>query len=268
MKVMTYNILNGGQDDLDYGRLESVLEVVRAEAPDVLVVQELNHAELFGHRVLHRLENETGLRGFLARAKTGYHVGVFVPKSCEVRKTDSDTDHFHHAALEVVVETSAGPLTIVGTHLCPFGGEVRVMEAQYLTRFASRGDRLVLLMGDLNSLSPTPDHTELVKRLPAVHRSRHVVPGTEYDVDTRAIATLAGAGFVDVWQRFHAGERAHTIPTASHARKVVPGARIDYILGSEAMADLARSCMIVSGEAADVASDHYPVVAEFDLGVV
>jgi exodeoxyribonuclease III len=265
MKVMTYNILNGGQDDLDYGRLESVLEVVRAEAPDVLVVQELNHAELFGHRVLHRLENETGLRGFLAAAKTGYHVGVFVPKRCEVRKTEADSDHFHHAAIEVVVETSDGPLTIVGTHLCPFGGEVRVLEAQYLTRFASSSGRKVLLMGDLNSLSPSTEHAELVKQLPAVQRARHVVPGTEYEVDTRAIATLAGAGFVDLWQRFHDGEQAYTIPTASHARKVFPGARIDYILGSEPVAELATSCTIVSGEAADVASDHYPVVAELDL---
>lgn len=264
---MTYNILTGGRDELDDGRLDLVIDVITEQAPDVLVLQELNHAEQFGHRVLHRLENATGLRGFLATARTGFHVGVFVPKRCDVSRTEADSDHFHHAALEVVVETSAGPLTIVGTHLCPFGGEVRASEAQYLARYAAGGGK-VLLMGDLNALAPWTEPAEEVARFPAVERVRHVVPGSEHVVDTRALSMLAAAGFTDIWQRFHGVERpgqANTIPAAGHAREGWPGARIDYILGTEPVAELATACSIVRGGKADEASDHYPVVAELDL---
>lgn len=263
MKVMTYNILTGGQDGLDYSRLDLVLDVIAAQAPDVLVVQELNHAELFGHRVLHRMEKATGLRGFLATAKTGFHVGVFVPKHSNVLRTEVDNIAFHHAAIEVVLETLGGRLTIVGTHLCPFGGEIRLAEAQRLTRYADPGRRL-LLMGDLNSLDPAPEHGERLSRLPPYRRVRHLLADGE-TVDTRAMATLLNAGFVDLFRRFPEQEQVDSVPTADFRKAEFTGHRIDYILGTEPIAELVTGCSIVTGELADAASDHYPVVAELEI---
>lgn len=266
MKVMTYNILTGGQDELDNSRLDLVIDVIAAQAPDVLVLQELNYSELFGHKVLHRLENETGLRGFLATATTGFHVGVFVPKRSTVIQTKADTVEFHHAKLEVRVATASGPLTIVGTHLCPFGGDIRLAEAQRLARYAD-SNRLALLMGDLNSLDPGSEHDEALSRLPAHVRVRHQLADGK-TADTRAIATLLNAGFVDLLRRFPREEGAITVPTPGFGGGEHAGARIDYILGTERIADRASGCSIVSGGNADSASDHYPVVAELDLELV
>jgi exodeoxyribonuclease III len=265
MKAMTYNVLTGGQDHAgsDDGRLDLVIDVIAAQAPDVLVLQELNHAEQFGHRVLHKLENATGLRGFLATARTGFHVGVFVPKDSAVIRTEADNDGFHHAAMEVVLATPDGPLTIVGTHLCPFGGEIRLAEAQRLTRYADPRRKL-LLMGDLNALDPASDHHEELRRLPARVRARHVLSDGE-TADTRAVATLLNAGFVDVFRRFPTEGKDYSMPTDGVGRVEIPGRRIDYILATEPLAELTTACSIVSGAKADVASDHYPVVAELDL---
>lgn len=263
MKVMTYNVLTGGQDGLEDGRLDLVIDVIVAQAPDVLVLQELNHAELFGHRVLHRLENATGLRGFLSTAATGFHVGVFVPKHSTVIRTEAGNHGFHHAWLDVALDSRKGPVTIVGTHLCPFGGDIRLTEAQRLARYADPR-RLALLMGDLNSLDPGPVHDESLGRLPAHVRARHLfADGTT--VDTRAVSTLLNAGFVDLFRRFSSRENAYTVPTPGFGGGEFAGARIDYILASEPVAELATACSIVSGGKADVASDHYPVVAELDV---
>jgi exodeoxyribonuclease-3 len=263
MKVMTYNILTGGQDQLDDTRLDLVIDVITAQAPDVLVLQELNHAEQFGHRVLHRLENATGLRGFLATATTGFHVGVFVPKRATVMQTRASDVEFHHAKLEVSIATTGGPLRIVGTHLCPFGGDIRLAEAQRLGPYAD-ARRMTLLMGDLNSLDPGSEHSESLSRLPAHIRVRHQLADGE-TTDTRAVATLLNAGFVDLFRRFSAKENAYSVPTVGFGGGEFSGARIDYILASEPVAERASGCSIVSGGNADVASDHYPVVADLDL---
>jgi exonuclease III len=41
--------------------------------------------------------------------------------------------------------------------------------------------------------------------------------------------------------------------------------RLDYLFATPALAALVRECRIVDGGETDVASDHYPVVADVDL---
>jgi len=43
--------------------------------------------------------------------------------------------------------------------------------------------------------------------------------------------------------------------------------RLDYILGTPGIADLTRTCRIISGGATESASDHYPVLADIDLSL-
>jgi exonuclease III len=121
---------------------------------------------------------------------------------------------------------------------------------------------MVLLMGDLNSLDPWTDHADRLRRLPLPYRARHVRWGR---VDTRAVATLAGAGLVDLFRHVGTGP-ALTAPT-KYAGREFSGMRVDYALGSAAVAARAASCRVVTGGAAETASDHYPVVTELDLAL-
>jgi hypothetical protein len=84
----------------------------------------------------------------------------------------------------------------------------------------------------------------------------------------RAIAALAEAGYEDLWRRAGAaGDDGLTAPTPHGGGREFSGMRLDYLLGSPALAERATSCRVVRGGAAEHASDHHPVVAEFALSL-
>ncbi|GAA1820016.1 endonuclease/exonuclease/phosphatase family protein [Planosporangium flavigriseum] len=261
LTVMTYNIRNGGRDSRG-SRLDAITEVVTAHRPDVLALQELAHFPRDGGRRLRQLADAVGMRPHLVRSWLGGQpVAVLVRNAAAVISTGRIRRPFHHAAAEVTVATDRGPLTVISTHLYPFSGGRRRWEARWLAPRADR-ERMVLLMGDLNSLDPWTDHTERLRALAPQHRSRHLRRGG--DVDTRAVQVLADAGFVDLCRQVGAAD--HTVPTG-YAGHEFSRMRLDYILGTEPVARLVRSCRVGSGGAAETASDHYPVVASLDLTV-
>ncbi|MGC9668376.1 endonuclease/exonuclease/phosphatase family protein [Planosporangium sp. 12N6] len=263
LTVMTYNIKNGGRG----GRLGAIVRVVTGVRPDVLALQELRHYHRRGGRLMRHLADATGMCPFLTRSWLGQPVALLVRDPGAVVSTGHLHRPFHHAAGELTLRTDHGPLAVIGTHLYPFSGTRRLWEARWLSARAAR-DRMVLLMGDLNSLDPWRDHTERLRALPDRYRRRHLRASGE--VDTRAIRALVDAGFVDLCRRAGAPDRTgtgpdHTVPTRYGGGGEFARMRLDYVLGTEPVARLVRSCRVVSGGAAESASDHYPVVAELDL---
>jgi endonuclease/exonuclease/phosphatase family metal-dependent hydrolase len=68
--------------------------------------------------------------------------------------------------------------------------------------------------------------------------------------------------YIDCFRHLHPHEWGFTCPA------VAPAGRIDYIFASPVLADRLTSCFVITegrGMPADRASDHLPVVAEFDL---
>jgi exodeoxyribonuclease III len=267
LTVMTYNIKNGGRP----GRLDAVIRVITGIGPDILALQELEGFDRDGGRLMRRVTEATGMRAFLAGSWFGQPVAVLVGPVADVMSGGRVRRPFHHAAARVTVRTDRGPLTIIGTHLYPLSGWRRLWEARWLAALADP-HRQVLLMGDLNSLDPWTDHAERLRRLAPRYRSRHLRRGGR--VDTRAVRTLADAGFVDLCHRaarqradrgHDGGDRDYTAPTEHGNGEEFSRMRLDYILGTEPVARLARDCRVVSGGERETASDHYPVVAEFDL---
>ncbi|MEE6258927.1 endonuclease/exonuclease/phosphatase family protein [Plantactinospora sonchi] len=264
MRVMTYNIKNGGRDGGDPGRLDRVLQVVGEVRPDVLAVQEL--AGLRGdRRRLAAVEDRLSMRAYLAREWFGQPVAVLVRPPAEVVSVAPVRRPFHHAAQRVVLGTDRGPLTVVGTHLHPYSGRRRLREARWLVTATGRGDpdRMVLLMGDLNSLDPWTGHAERLARLAPRYRARHLMPDGA-TVDTRAVAALHRAGYVDL-ARQSGQAPADTVPTTGGGGAEFSGMRLDYLLATPALARLAGPVRVVTGGVAESASDHYPLVADLDL---
>ncbi|WP_091554555.1 endonuclease/exonuclease/phosphatase family protein [Micromonospora pattaloongensis] len=259
---MTYNIKTGGRDGDGRSRLDEIIAVIDDQRPDVLALQELRG---FGRRgLLDRFARALGMTPYLARSWVGQSVAVLLRPPGEALSAGPIRGPFLHAAARVVVDTDRGPLVVVGTHLDPFRGRRRLREARWIAARLRR-DRMALLMGDLNSLDPWTDHAERIERLSARYRSRHMLPGPTDTVDTRAVAELERAGLVDLFRHAPGGGREHTAPTTEGGGHEFSGMRLDYILGTPAVAKLARACRVVEGGAAERASDHYPVVAELDL---
>jgi len=150
---------------------------------------------------------------------------------------------------------------VVGAHLCPFSAEVRVSEAQQLTRFLGEGH--VFLLGDLNALSPHDTPRLQSERWLPRRRVRHELAGSPGVLDTRAVAVLEACGLVDTFRAN--GTSAPTVQTA-----LCPGwqdyqVRIDYAFASLGAAERVRKAQRIDGPLADAASDHYALAIDVEI---
>ncbi len=84
------------------------------------------------------------------------------------------------AALIVEVRTSAGPLTVVGTHLSPFPGS-NVRQLRVLLREIATLPRPLVLLGDLNLPGPLPSGLTGLRRLASVGTFPVRTPVLQYD---------------------------------------------------------------------------------------
>ncbi|MEU4474346.1 endonuclease/exonuclease/phosphatase family protein [Micromonospora sp. NPDC023888] len=266
LRLMTWNIRTGGRDRGGADRLDQVVRVIDEQAPDVLALQELRGFDRDG--LMAAVAGRVGMTPYLARSCLGQPVAVLVRPPYQVVDAGTLRRPFHHAAVRVVVATAAGPLTVLGTHLYPYSGGRRRMEADWLVRAVRRArGPLTVVTGDLNSLDPSVDHTERLAGMPALYRRRHLrrFGGA---VDTRAIARLLAADLVDLWPSRNVGAPeadGHTVPTRFGGAEFA-GMRLDYLLGTRAVAQRTRECRVVRGATADRASDHYPLLTTLDLG--
>jgi endonuclease/exonuclease/phosphatase family metal-dependent hydrolase len=265
MRVMSYNTLFGGWDGDDARRFRLQAEVIRRAKPDVLLLQEGKHFDRDGARRLFEVERAIGMRGFLAVAPhTGQNTAVFVGESVRPVSFDSDSVHFHHAAAFLTAEVpgAKAPVTFISVHLCPFAPHVRLTEAAYLVNHAAP-ERLALVAGDFNSVSPFDPEPSGWGTLPPHFRARYLSADGQ-TADRRTLASLYAAGFADIAHRLGKHTDA-TVPGAAFKGTEFIPFRSDYVLTSGALAERATSYSVVKDELTDMASDHYPVLADFKL---
>ncbi|MGI5243756.1 endonuclease/exonuclease/phosphatase family protein [Dactylosporangium sp. CA-139066] len=207
------------------GRLGGIGDVIAGAAPDVVAVQELRGEPDVGAA--------TGLRQLVARSWRGQPVGLLIRPELPVLAAGRIARPFFHAAAWARIATPLGPLTVVSAHLFPYWGWVRRVEAGWLAAFVRRQGETVLL-GDLN---------------------------TRDERDGRVLARLARCGLVDVFRRCGAGP-GWTVPTTRGGGAGFPAPlRLDYVLATPGVAGRFSECRVVTGGAAEAASDHYPLVA-------
>lgn len=303
LRVMTYNILNGGE-----GRLDALAAVIADTAPDLVGLQEVRQPE-----ALDWLATRLGMYAALARSPiSGDHVGVLSRWPLTVVAHEAPPPLLK-TLLEACVAIPGGPtLRFFSVHLAAqyanlrAGEGRRVREIRYALarmRQALDAGEPHLLVGDFNSLAPgeplrasriltetlsRSEEEARQKRLPGVH---NVVPAplrplvnplalglrlppvaALFDalvgsyVPRRVIRMLRRAGYVDCFAAQHPGpkEWAASCPTAA------PAGRIDYIFASPDLAPRLRACEIVREAPARpvaAASDHYPVLAEFQFAM-
>jgi len=263
MKVMSYNSLFGGFDGDDARRHHLQIQAIREVGPDVLLFQEAKHYDRDGGQRLYEAERAFGMRGLLALAPhTGQNTGVFLRQGIELLSFEQDGTHFHHAATIVRARVPGfePPITFVSVHLCPLSPHVRLTEVSHLFQLAAP-DRLTLVGGDFNSVSPHDSEPSDWATLPAHHRSRYLSPDGR-SADRRVLHALYQAGYVDVAHRLGAHE-APTVPGAAFQNTEFIPFRSDYFLASHALAERAIHYAVIKNSLTDAGSDHYPILAEF-----
>ncbi|QGN49883.1 endonuclease/exonuclease/phosphatase family protein [Micromonospora sp. WMMD558] len=261
LRVATWNIRTGGRDAGGGDRRDLIVRVVTDLRPDILALQELRG---FDDGTLAAFAGRMGMVARLARSWFAQPVAVLVRPPLRILTAGRVRRPFHHAAERVTVATDAGPLTVFGTHLNPYSGGRRRMEADWLAAAVRRTGGPALVAGDLNTLDPAVDHTARLAGLPELYRRRHLRRDGR-TVDTRAVARLLDAGLVDLWARDGSPEPdGWTVPTRHGGAEFAP-MRLDYLLATPAVAELTRQVRVVRGGDADRASDHYPLIADLDV---
>ena len=267
LTVLTYNTLFAGRDGSDDRRAKTQVDLIHNLKPDVFLMQEAKGLDANGGAWLYALEQEIGMRGFLAIApRTGQNVAIFIREPLRAVSFEADGAHFHHAlaALRVALPDSEQQITFICAHLCPNGPDVRRREAAYLAVQAAQ-DKFSLLAGDFNSVSPHDQEPEGFGALAAHHRARYLADDLR-TTDRTVLARLGAAGWVDVG---HALDESTvpTVPTAGFTVTEFATMRCDYLLASQALAAQARSYRVIRNAASDIASDHYPVLATFEVPI-
>jgi endonuclease/exonuclease/phosphatase family metal-dependent hydrolase len=265
LKLLTWNTLFGGFDGTDARRYQLLLEVIRDVRPDVLLLQELKGYEANGAKLLYQTEQALGLRGLLGLAPhTGQNTAIFFRPDIQPLSFEVDAVHFHHAAsiaqlkLPDVVES----VSFASVHLCPNSPRVRWREASYLVNLADPA-KLALVAGDFNSVSPHDPEPEGWENLSPHFRSRYLLPGSA-TADRETLATIYHHGFIDVAHKLGPTGEA-TVPGASFPKSEFVFFRCDHVVATPRLADKAVSYRVIKDPRTDAASDHYPVLVEFEL---
>jgi len=258
LKVMTLNVLFGGQD-----RFEALLELVARESPDLLVMQEClgwDDGERL-RQMAAALGPEGALHAHLGSARPRgsgncYHVALVSRLPVRDLRVHNDPHFIGHALVQCELD-AGGPVTFFGTHYDAHHEKLRFVEARYLRSLlepVAFHEGLYLLAGDLNSLSrkdPYPVDLADKVRMAGVDKYGHP---PRFDV----IDDLEEFGWVDTL-RLKPASPAWV--TAQRVRNGIPiDYRTDYIFASPRMAERLVSTAVVD---VNGATDHNAVVATF-----
>jgi exodeoxyribonuclease-3 len=265
ISVLTYNTLFAGRDGTNDRRARLQIDLIKRLKPDVFLMQEAKGFDAAGHELLYAFEAQTGMRGFLAIApRTGQNVAIFIREPLTPLSFEADEANFHHALASLKVSLPGGkrPVTLMSAHLCPNGPAVRRREAAYLAVHAAP-DSFALLTGDFNSASPRDPEPEGFDALPAHHRARYLADDLR-TADRSVLAHLEAAGWQDVGHALGGGN-VPTVPALGFTGTEFAVMRCDYVMATRALAACARSYQVIRSTETDVASDHYPVLATFEI---
>jgi exodeoxyribonuclease-3 len=244
-RILTYNIRRGGS-----GREQQLAAVVRACAPDLVVLQEATRPD-----VVERVATMAGMAQWGSRS--GDSLGFMSREPVQAFSWHQPRIS-RHAFLEI--QLAGREARVFGVHLsavhAAWTERRRMMELRALLRsIAQHQHGFHLLAGDFNTLAPG----ELLdpRRLPG--RLRALVWLSGGRVRWRTIQIILDNGYVDAYRAFHPGAPGFTFPTWD------PHARLDYFFVPAAHAPRVASCEIVDVEGVRDASDHLPLLSSFDV---
>ena len=260
MKVMTYNILLGGE-----GRLEAIIDTICTEKPDILGIQEANHFD--ENNRLQVISERAGLPytalalGAMRNSGRRFHVATLSRTEIKAKKC---LEGFHHAGLQTIIVTEFGLVSVVNVHLSLDKEYTRMQEACKII-IAQEPFEQSIILGDHNALSPKDNYDQSF-----FNDALKYFFTRDGKITTDAIDRIEKARFFDGKARemkpkffdtaFLTKNQQRTFPTPISRHSDSPRLRIDYIFVSEALSPHLKKTKVVQSDA----SDHYPYWAYFE----
>jgi exodeoxyribonuclease-3 len=252
MKLMTYNILNGGEAGIDL-----VIDVVKQHAPDYLTINEANTFTANGHAILKKIANEANFPYYELALSGEYDYHVAALSKYPFKKVQKLTP-LMRACIIALVETELGDISIASLHLTPYTEDLRHPEIDLITNYQKQYKNTIL-MGDMNSLSKYDNYDEnMIKNFNEMQLKKFT---TDERLRLDAIEKILSVGYFDSAYELKKNEE-YTAPTAINEYGAHSNMRLDYIFLSQSLLPHLKSYEVVKDEHTEKASDHYPVCIE------
>ena len=250
VRILAYNLYFGGVD-----RLEAIYQVLAYAQADVVTLTEADDPD-----VVKTLAGRLAMTHVWAEGSGDRHIATlsrFPVLDWRIYNTPPLTQ----AVLETKLDLPHGPLTVFNVHFLPYlllPFEIRRWQAagRLLQVIRTRRPGPHLIVGDLNAIAPG-DGVLQHKNPPQMRRVMALQLGFIFRL---ALPRLLKAGYVDCFRRLHPTEAGFTWMPDNLTT------RYDYILVPADLVPVLKSCRVVDEiEAVKTASDHLPLLAEFEL---
>lgn len=279
LKVISYNVWNGFEWGKDLTREKAMVQWLKEQDADVIGLQELN---AFTPEKLALLAKQWGHPYSLLLKEEGYPIGITSKTPLELKSRMFGG--FWHGMLHA--KTRGIDFLVV--HLSPHSWQVRRREAEIISSYiedvinANQQEKYMVL-GDFNSHSPFDanfDHAnpETLKQNQQGDSLRYAEKGADAHqtlrngaFDYSVMSRFLSLPLIDVVQNHTAETSKSSFPTPLVAQELSPEKRaqyrqrIDYIMVSPYFEFRCIRAEIINSGPPDALSDHYPVVALFEL---
>ncbi len=253
MRIMSYNIFEGGM-----GRLDPLYEVIRAENPDVILVQETWETAIF-----EKLAIKLGMEIFQAQNPRNSRGNVGILSRFPIRRAINFGPMDSRLTRAAALATVNGPnfsVSLLCVHLHPYptpaDEAIRLREMEAILDIARNNpaeSEGVIIGGDFNSVHP--DQPIDTAQLDPKNYQRMMAHGGS--APRQVVKKILENGWLDA----HAATRDPagwdtTFTTA------YPAMRVDYLFVPNPMASRVAGCRVVKSPMARFASDHFPIVLD------
>jgi exodeoxyribonuclease-3 len=250
MKLMTYNILNGGNE-----RLPNIIEIIKKESPDYLTINEANTFAKDNNKILKEVANKTNFPFFdiALSGEYDYHVAVF---SKYPFKKITKLQPLMRACLVAQIDSVFGELSIASLHLTPYTEDLRHPEIDSIIKFQNQFQNRIL-MGDMNSLSKHDNYDQgIIRKFNDMQIKKFTTDGKlRFD----AIEKILSVGYYDCGLQMNKNKE-YTAPTSINEYKAHFNMRLDYIFLSKTLLPHLKQYKVIKNSLTEKASDHYPVI--------
>lgn len=252
IKLLTYNVLDGG-----IGRESQITEVLKQAWPDVAILEEVYEA-----RFVEELGRTLEMEPFFGEGNRQRHVALLSRLPISSRQSRHPYPPIWRNVIEVAIEYQPGKvLRVFGVHtmasLMAFYEWWRWREAKTILGFSQPYmAEPCLIAGDFNALAPQDGYN--FRAMPKWEQLVIILQGARiYRASMRAYLQ---AGFTDSYRLLNPTAWGFTYPAPK------PYERLDYILVNAALKPSLRKCeVLLAPEQVYTASDHFPVMAVFEL---
>lgn len=258
LTVVSYNIYRGAS-----GRLPALYQSMAQISPDIVGILEATAWGEDDARLIQEFASRVeSPHYFFAKANTKYDMALF---SRFPFTASSFTEKFWHTVVIATFSTrEVGNIAVAMVHLNPKQEDERVEEVKHVCNLLTPYEHSIV-MGDFNALSPH-DPYDRERLRTNLNKSGVTKFGTD-DLAFDTITLMEARGFKDA-RMIAAAPFIPTVPTpvnqdVDHAAEL----RLDYLFLTPSLSPYLKGIQVVRNPQTDTASDHYPIVAEFDLNL-